>query len=284
MNNTKDQHWTTVVKPGTGWLNFNLREIWKYRDLILLFVRRDVVTIYKQTILGPLWILIQPLLTTIIFTVVFGNIAKISTEEIPPVLFYFSGIILWNYFADCLKTTSDTFKRNANLFGKVYFPRAVAPLSIVVSNLIKLGIQFLLFLAIYAYFIWQGFAPGFHLTLLAAPVLIFITALLSLGLGMIISSLTTKYRDLSFLIVFGVQLAMYASPVIYPLSEAPEKYHIYILANPMSSIIEAFRYMFLGAGSFNLIHLAYSTAFTLVVFLVGLAIFNRTERKFMDTV
>jgi lipopolysaccharide transport system permease protein len=280
----EEQGWTTVVKPRSNWFRLNLREIWKYRDLILLFVRRDVVTIYKQTILGPLWIIVQPLLTTLIFTVVFGNIANISTEEIPPLLFYFSGIILWNYFADCLKTTSDTFRKNANLFGKVYFPRAISPLSVTVSNLIKLGIQFLLFLAIYTYYIWAGFPSAFNIYLLAAPALIVITGFLSLGLGMIISSLTTKYRDLSFLIVFGIQLAMYASPVIYPLSEAPEKYHAYILANPMSAIIEAFRYMFLGAGSFNWIHLSYSFSFTIVIVLIGLVIFNKTEKTFMDTV
>jgi len=278
------QTWTLVVTPESEWFELNLSQIWRYRDLLLLFLKRDIVTIYKQTILGPLWFLIQPILTTLIFTVIFGNIAKISTEGMPPLLFYFSGIILWNYFADCIRKTSDTFKKNENIFGKVYFPRVIVPLSIIFSNLIKFLIQFLLFICIIIYFFYNGVSVNINYSILLLPVLIFITAILSLGCGMILSSLTTKYRDLNFLIGFGIQLAMYATPVIYPLSEAPLKYRVFILANPMSATIETFRYIFLGAGSFNIMNLSYSLFFSIVIFFLGLIIFNRTEKTFMDTV
>jgi len=284
MEDNKDMPWTLVVTPKSSWLNLNLKQIWKYRDLLSLFFRRDIVTVYKQTILGPLWFIVQPVLTTIIFTVIFGNVAKIPTDGLPPLLFYFSGIIIWNYFADCVRKTSDSFKKNENIFGKVYFPRVIVPLSTVLSNLIKFIIQFGLFLVFLFYYSFIIDLKSIGIEILLLPFLIFIVAGLSLGLGMITSSLTTKYRDLSFLISFGIQLAMYATPVIYPLSEAPEKYRLFILANPMSSIIETFRYIFLGKGSFDIFSLLYSLCFTVIILFFGLVIFNKTEKTFMDTV
>jgi len=284
MEDNKDMPWTLVVTPKSSWLNLNLKQIWRYRDLLILFLRRDIVTVYKQTILGPLWFIIQPVLTTLIFTVIFGNLAKISTDGVPPVLFYLSGIIVWNYFADCIRSTADSFKANENIFGKVYFPRVIVPLSTVLSNLVKFGIQFLLFLIVLLYFSSNLDVEQMGKKLLLFPFIIFLIAGLSLGVGMIISSLTTKYRDLSFLISFGIQLAMYATPVIYPLSEAPEKYKTFILANPMSAIVETFRHIFLGTGDLNFYNLFYSLSFTLIILFLGLIVFNRTEKTFMDTV
>jgi len=284
MEDNKDMPWTLVVTPKSSWLNLNLKQIWRYRDLLILFLRRDIVTVYKQTILGPLWFIIQPVLTTLIFTVIFGNLAKISTDGVPPVLFYLSGIIVWNYFADCIRSTADSFKANENIFGKVYFPRVIVPLSTVLSNLVKFGIQFLLFLIVLLYFSSNLHVEQMGMKLLLFPFIIFLIAGLSLGVGMIISSLTTKYRDLSFLISFGIQLAMYATPVIYPLSEAPEKYKTFILANPMSAIVETFRHIFLGTGDLNFYNLFYSLSFTLIILFLGLIVFNRTEKTFMDTV
>ena len=228
MKDSRSEPWSLVVTPKSQWFNLNLQEIWRYRDLLLLFLRRDVVTVYKQTILGPLWFIIQPVLTTIIFTVIFGNVAKIPTDGLPPLLFYLSGIIVWNYFSDCVRTTSDAFKKNQNIFGKVYFPRVIVPLSTVLSNLVKFGVQFFLFLGFLFYYSFQLELPSLGFSLLLFPLLVLIAAGLSLGFGMIISSLTTKYRDFTFLVSFGIQLAMYATPVIYPLSEAPEKYKILI--------------------------------------------------------
>lgn len=284
MEDNKDMPWTLVVTPKSSWLNLNLKQIWRYRDLLILFLRRDIVTVYKQTILGPLWFIIQPVLTTLIFTVIFGNLAKLSTDGVPPVLFYLSGIIVWNYFADCIRSTADSFKANENIFGKVYFPRVIVPLSTVLSNLVKFGIQFLLFLIVLLYFSSNLDVEQMGKKLLLFPFIIFLIAGLSLGVGMIISSLTTKYRDLSFLISFGIQLAMYATPVIYPLSEAPEKYKTFILANPMSAIVETFRHIFLGTGDLNFYNLFYSLSFTLIILFLGLIVFNRTEKTFMDTV
>jgi len=278
------EKWDVDIKPSTGLLDIKLKEIWSYRDLLLLLVRRDFVSVYKQTILGPIWFFIQPLLTTIIFTVVFGKIAKIPTDGVPPMLFYLTGITLWNYFADCVNATSDTFTKNASIFGKVYFPRIIVPVSVVCSNLIKFGIQFILLVGFWTYFFVQGGNFQLNINLLLLPYLILVMAGLGLGIGMIISSLTTKYRDLTFLISFGVQLLMYASPVIYPISSLPEKYKIFILANPMSSIIETFRYAALGTGSFNLLHLAYSSGVAIFVLFVGNIIFNQVEKSFMDTV
>jgi len=272
------------IKPKGKVFDLRLKEIWQYRDLLLLFVRRDFVSVYKQTILGPAWFFIQPLFTTIIYTFIFGNIANLPVDGLPHTLFYLAGITAWNYFANSLTVISDTFTKNANLFGKVYFPRAVTPLSIVISNLIQFGLQLILFLLVYAYYIIIGFDITPDWTLVLLPVLIFIMALMSLGLGMTISSMTTKYRDLKFLIKFGVQLLMYGSSVIYPLSEIPEKYQTLVMLNPMVGVIETFKYMFFGQGTFSWGMIAYSTLFSVVIFILGLAIFNKTEKNFMDTV
>lgn len=276
--------WNITIEPRRSLWDLRLGQIWRYRDLLVLFVRRDFVAAYKQTILGPIWFFIQPLLTTLTFTIIFGRIAGLSTDGIPQVLFYMAGITLWNYFAECFKTTADTFTANANLFGKVYFPRLVVPLSIVVSNLFKFGIQFTLFLLFFFYFLFTDTAVEPNLTLLLIPFIVMLMALLGLGFGLIFSSLTTKYRDLKFLLQFGVQLLMYATPVIYPLSSIEGKYRLLILANPIAPLIETFKHAFTGAGVFEPLHLLYSLGFTVVVCLIGVLIFNKVEQSFMDTV
>jgi len=250
--NLSEDYWETDIQPKSGMFEINLKELLQYRDLLLMFVKRDIITVYKQTILGPIWYVVQPILTTAIFIIVFGNIAKISTDGMPQVIFYFSGIVIWNYFAESFITTSDTFKVNEAIFGKVYFPRLVVPLSKIVSGLIKFGIQFVFFLIIYSYFIITGsdIQPNIHLLIL--PFLVVLMAGLGLGWGMIFSSLTAKYRDLIFLTQFGVQLLMYASPIIYPVSTIPDKYQLLILSNPISPIVEAFRFSLLGVGFFQL--------------------------------
>src|SRR5512136_547355 len=259
-------HWDLVIRPHRRLLDLKLGELWRYRDLVMLFVRRDFVALYKQTILGPLWYLVQPLLTTITFTIVFGNIAKLPTDGLPQFLFYMSGTVIWTYFATCLTKTSETFVQNSQLFGKVYFPRLAVPVSILISNLITFLIQFLLFLGFVAYFILRGTSIQVNWAWIAlSPILLLMMAGLGLGLGIIISSLTTKYRDLRFLVQFGVQLLMYATPVILPISSFPERFRWIILANPMTPIVEAFRYAFLGAGTVSLPNLAYSFGFMLVV-------------------
>ena len=272
------------INPRDKLLDLRLKDIWIYRDLLMLFVRRDFVAYYKQTVLGPAWFFIQPLLTTIVFTIIFGNIAKLSTDGLPPIIFYLAGVTAWNYFAECLKKTSDTFTLNANIFGKVYFPRAVMPLSITVSTLITFGIQFVLFLGFLFYFIFTGANINPNWYILTFPILIVTMGIMGLSFGLWLSAMTSKYRDFKFLVAFGVQLLMYATPVIYPISQIPEKYKWIILANPMTSIIETFRFAFLGAGNMSWIGLAYSVGFTIVLFLSGLIIFNRTEKNFMDTV
>ena len=284
--NTKEREekWDTVIKPQSNIFDLQLKEVWRYKDLLLLFVRRDYVTFYKQTILGPIWFFLQPILTTIIFTFVFGTVAGISTNGVPPVLFYLSGIVLWNYFAECVNNTSNVFIKNAEIFGKVYFPRIIMPMSIVVSNMMRLGVQLLLFLAVYLFYVWQGSELQVTPMVALFPLLLFIMAGLGLGIGMIISSLTTKYRDLTFLITFGVQLAMYASPVIYPISSLPDKYRFLIVLNPMSSVIETFRYGFFGQGTFNWIYFGYSLSVTLLVIIGGAVVFNKVQRSFLDTV
>lgn len=279
-----EQNWDLVIKPQSSLFDLELKEVWRYRDLLLLFVRRDFVTFYKQTVLGPIWFFLQPVLTTIIFTFVFGRVAKLSTDGIPHVVFYLSGIVLWNYFAECINKTSNIFITNANIFGKVYFPRVVMPLSIVLSNMMKFGVQFLLFIGVWIYYMAQGAAIEPNGYALLFPLLLLLMAGLGLGLGMIISSMTTKYRDLTFLITFGVQLAMYASPVIYPLSTLKGEFRYLILANPMSAIIETFRFGFLGEGTFSWLSLGYSTLFCLLVMYFGTLIFNKVQRSFMDTV
>jgi lipopolysaccharide transport system permease protein len=280
----KEEHWDLTIKPQTHWYDLRIKEIFKYKDLLLLFVKRDFISIYKQTILGPLWFFIQPIITAITFTVIFGSLAKISTDGLPQILFYMCGITLWNYFADTLTKTADTFSSNVNIFGKVYFPRMIVPLSVVVSNLIKLGIQFLLFLCIWIYYLIQTDLIHPNKMLVLIPYLIILIGFMALSFGIIISSLTTKYRDLKFLVTFGIQLMMYASPIVYPLSIVPEKYKWIIIANPVTSIIESFKYAFLGVGEFNWFYLGYSTLFTIVLFMIGLVIFHRVEKSFMDTV
>ena len=280
-----EDNWTMTIEPQRSLLDLRLGELWHYRDLMLLFVRRDFVSVYKQTILGPLWYLIQPLLTTITFTFIFGRIASLPTDGLPQFLFYMSGTVVWSYFASCLTKTSETFVQNANLFGKVYFPRLAVPVSILISNLITFLIQFAMFLVFVLYFVWRGTSIQFNWFWIAlSPVLILMMAGLGLGFGIIISSLTTKYRDLRFLVTFGVSLLMYATPVIYPVSSIPERFQWLILANPMTPIVEAFRYAFLGAGTVDIKHLLYSFAFMLIVVFLGSVIFNRVEQTFMDTV
>lgn len=276
--------WTEIIEPQAHLLDVKLHELWRYRDLLVMLVRRDFVATYKQTILGPIWFFIQPLLTTVTYMLIFGNIAKISTDGLPMAVFYLAGITIWNYYADSLNKTATVFKDNATIFGKVYFPRLIMPLSIVVSNLVRLGIQLSLFLLIWGYYLIVGANLHPNLYLLLVPVVVLLMALQALGLGMIISALTTKYRDLIFLLTFGVQLLMYATPVIYPLSALPKKYALLIHANPLSEPVELFRYAFTGSGQVSGAGLAYSVACTLVMLALGVLIFNRVERKFMDTV
>lgn len=279
-----DDDWSLEITASGGLLSIPFAEIWHYRDLLLLLVHRDFVSLYKQTILGPLWFLIQPVMTTIVFTVVFGRIAGLSTDGVPQVLFYMSGIVCWSYFSECLTKTSETFTTNANIFGKVYFPRVIIPLSVIVSNLLRFGVQFLLFLGFCLWFAMRGTAIHWTWAILLSPFLIVLMGLLSLGLGMIVSSLTTKYRDLRFLLQFAVQLLMYATPVIYPVSSVPEQYRSLMMSNPMSAIIESFRFAYLGSGTLDLMQLAYSTVVSLAILVAGVVIFNRVEKTFMDSV
>jgi lipopolysaccharide transport system permease protein len=275
--------WTEIIEPRTSLWKLNLRELWEYRDLLWMWVKRDFAATYKQTALGPLWFFIQPLLTTIMFVIVFGRFAKLSTDGLPQILFYLSGITIWNYFAESLTRTATVFKDNANIFGKVYFPRLVIPVSIVVSNLAKFAIQFLLFAALLVYYWAKGvITPGWQVALL--PVLLMLMAGFALGAGMLISAMTTRYRDLIFLLTFGVQLFMYATPVIYPLSSLDEKYRSIAALNPLSPVVETFRYAFLGSGTFSFASLGYSAICMLVLLVVGVLVFNKVEKTFMDTV
>ena len=281
----ENETWDMVIQPQRSLFDLRLGELWRYRDLVTLFVRRDFVATYKQTILGPLWYLIQPLLTTITFTFIFGNIANLPTDGLPQFLFYMSGTVVWSYFAACITKTSETFVQNAHLFGKVYFPRMAVPVSILASNLITFLIQFAMLLVFVGFFAARGTSIQLNwLWIALSPVLVLMMAGLGLGFGIIISSLTTKYRDLRFLVQFGVQLLMYATPVIYPASSIPENYRWLIMANPMTSIVEAFRYAFLGVGTVNLAQLLYSFGFMVMVVFWGSVIFNRVEQTFLDTV
>lgn len=280
-----DEKWDMIIQPKTGLFDINLKEIWHYRDLMILFVRRDFVAQYKQTILGPLWHFIQPVFTTLMFLIVFFKIANIPTDGIPPILFYMSGITIWNYFSSCLTSTSNTFLANAGIFGKVYFPRLIMPMSTVLSNIVKFGIQFLLLIMMMGYYAIKGlsFHVGFNTLLI--PVLVLMMAGLGLGLGIIISSLTTKYRDLNVLIGFAVQLLMYATPVAYPLSFLKNKsYAAWIQWNPLTPIVEAFRYSLFCKGDFTVLSIGYSAIVILMVLVIGLLSFNKVEKSFMDTV
>jgi lipopolysaccharide transport system permease protein len=278
------QEWDLVIRPKTGWFDLHLSDLLRYHDLTMMFVWRDFIAQYKQTILGPIWYLIQPLFTTLLFTLIFGHVAKLPTDKLPPVLFYLAGITCWNYFAECLNRTSGTFITNASIFGKVYFPRLCVPVSVVISNIIKFAIQFGLFLVFMAYYYAKGTYFHPNALMLLTPVLVVIMAVLGLGMGIIISSLTIKYRDLQVLVTFGVQLLMYATPVIYPLSMVSEKHRWLMLANPMTALVETFRYAFLGSGTLNYLNLLYSGVIALVILFAGILLFNHVERTFMDTV
>ena len=284
MNNSTNLH-HTHIEPKSGWFDINLREIWKYRDLIWLFTKRNFILIYKQTLLGPAWIILQPLLSTLIYTVVFGGIAGISTDGLPKLLFYLSGTAVWGYFSACLSKTASTFTANSRVYGKVYFPRLVSPISTVLSAAFNFLIQFSLFLLIWTYFILRGAITPNYIAILALPLILIFLGMLGLGFGIIISSLTTKYRDLSMLVTFGVQLWMYITPVVYPMSTIEDGLlHTLIMLNPVTSAMEAFRYIFLGVGQTDLFYWCISAAVMLVVSLLGILIFNRVEKTFMDTI
>jgi lipopolysaccharide transport system permease protein len=283
-NQVENEDWTEVIGSQTRWFSINWSEIWGYKDLLYMLVKRDFVTFYKQTILGPLWFIFQPIIMTFTYVIIFGNIAGISTDGVPQFLFYLSGITLWSYFSESLNKVSTVFKDNSNMFGKVYFPRLIMPMSIVVSGLIKLGIQFGIFLIVFAYYLVIKGNVHPNLWALASPLLIFLLALQSLGLGMIISSLTTKYKDLVFLVTFGIQLFMFLTPVIYPTSILPANFKFIFELNPLSGIFECFRYGFLGSGAFQPFMLVYSSLSAGVIFLIGTIIYNKVEKDFMDTV
>jgi len=276
--------WTTIIKPRSGWLELKIGELFHYRDLIMLFVKRDFVAIYKQTILGPIWFIIQPIFSTLAFTLIFGNVAKIPTDSIPHALFYLSGIICWNYFSSCLIKTSDTFIANSYIFGKVYFPRLTVPISIIITNLITFLIQFILFIGVFLYYYYTQ--PNIHpnVGIVFLPFLIMQIALLGLGFGIIISSLTTRYRDFNYLLGFGIQLWMYGTPIVYPLTEIPDKWKLLFILNPMTAIVETFRYSFIGKGGVSALYLIISVIMTIILLIIGLLLFSRVEKNFMDTV
>ncbi|MDR7372336.1 ABC transporter permease [Flavobacterium aquidurense] len=288
MNTTDNSNdWLFEITPKNKFFSLNLNEVWQYRDLLLLFVKRDIITAYKQTVLGPLWYLIQPLFTSITFTIIFNSVAGIDTGTVPPFLFNLAGITVWNYFTACLTGTSDTFKANAAIFGKVYFPRIITPLSVVISNLIKFGIQLFIFVVFYLFYYIKGTALSLNSTILFFPFLVMLMGILGLGLGMLISSLVTKYRDFSYLLGFGIQLLMYLSAVMYPMELIKQKLPQYgwlVQYNPLAYLIETGRYMLLDVGEISVLGLCYTFGVTLTVFFIGLLIFNKTEKSFIDTV
>ena len=281
--NTTVEQWDSVIESRHSLFDINLKELWHYRDLLVLFVRRDFVTVYKQTILGPLWFFIQPLLTTITFTIIFGNVAQLSTDGAPKVVFYMAGITLWGYFSTCLTTVSGVFNANAGIFGKVYFPRLIMPLTIVISNLMKFGVQFLLFVCFVGYFTLQNQIHP-NSWILLTPLIIVLMALISMGIGLILSSMTTKYKDLNQLIGFGVQLFMYATPVIYPSSSVPSTYQWVVELNPLVGLFDYMRFAYLGVGEFTILDLVYPSLFLIVILAIGVLVFNKTQKTFMDTV
>jgi lipopolysaccharide transport system permease protein len=278
------EEWTTTIDSAHGWYVPDLRGLWAYRDLVLLFVRRDFVAVYKQSLLGPLWFVLQPLMTTLVFTVVFGHIAAIPTDGLAPFLFYFAGVVCWQYFAANLTRTSDTFAANAGIFGKVYFPRLVTPASVVISNLVQFGIQFGVLTCVLIWFMAHGAPVHPTASVVLLPLLLLQIAALGLGVGLVVSALTTRYRDLTYLIGFGMQLWMYATPIVYPISQIPERWEWLVYLNPMASMVQAFRYMMLGAGDVPFYAIALSTLVTVIVLALGLALFSRVERTFMDTI
>ena len=278
------KEWDFVIKPSKRWLDFDFNEIFRNRDLIYLFIKRDFVVFYKQTILGPLWYIIQPLVNTVIFTIIFSNLAKISTDGMPPFLFYLSGTITWGYFASCLNAISNTFIKNAGLFGKVYFPRLSIPIADTIFSLVQFAIQFLIFIGFYIYFIFHGFEAKINYLIVLFPILLLQMALLGLGFGILISSLTTKYRDLTFAMSFGVQIWMYITPVVYPLSLIPDDYKLFVLLNPMTSVVELFKSIFFNTNSISIFDFTVSFIVTLIIFCLGFFRFVKTERNFIDTV
>jgi len=280
----EEQQWDMVIKPKTGWFDLELKELWRYRDLIAMFVKRDFVTLYKQTILGPLWYIIQPLFTTVVFTIIFGRVAQISTDSLPPFLFYMAGNVMWGYFSTSLTATSNTFNTNAAIFGKVYFPRLTVPLATVIVNFLQFVIQLALFLGFYFYFMMKGAAINPTIWIVGLPVLLLQMALLSFGLGVLLSSMTTKYKDLRFAMAFLVQLWMYATPVVYPLSQIPDWLLPYYVLNPMVALVESFRYMFLGTSAVQWSQIGISWLITLLLVFAGVVLFSRIEKTFMDTV
>lgn len=283
QKNTTAEQWDSVIESRHSLFDINLKELWHYRDLLVLFVRRDFVTVYKQTILGPLWFFIQPLLTTITFTIIFGNVAQLSTDGAPKIVFYMAGITLWGYFSTCLTTVSGVFNANAGIFGKVYFPRLIMPLTIVISNLMKFGVQFLLFICFVIYFTLQNQIQPNNWIMLT-PLIIVVMALISMGIGLILSSMTTKYKDLNQLIGFGVQLFMYATPVIYPSSSVPLDYQWVVELNPLVGLFDYMRFAYLGVGEFTILDLVYPSIFSIVILAIGVLVFNKTQKTFMDTV
>lgn len=287
MNIAKDDEWDIVIKPKEKGIHLHLKEVWKYKDLLYLYVKRDFISAYKQTILGPLWFFIQPIFSTLIYTLVFGGIAQISTDGLPPMLFYMSGVLCWNFFSDCLGRSSGTFSGNAGVFSKVYFPRLVVPIAGLTSAILKMFIQLLLFFSIYIYFLIKGSPIGVNSYVLLFPLLIVLMAGIGFGVGIIISSVTIKYRDLNILFSFAIGLAMYITPIIYPLSAIPAKYESFkwiIQLNPLSSVVEAFRFGMLGTGELSWGGLLYSSVFTLIIVLIGIITFNKVERRFIDIV
>ena len=283
MSDSKDQQWTETIESNHSLFDLNLKEVWRYRDLAYMFVKRDFISSFKQTILGPIWFFINPIFTTVVYMVVFGNIAKLSTDGAPKILFYLAGITLWNYFSTCLTATSNVFTTNASIFGKVYFPRLIMPISIVLSNLMRFGVQMGLFLIVFFYYLYQGeVQPNWWI--LATPLLIVLMAVFALGMGMIFSSLTTKYRDLQMLLTFGISLYMYATPVIYPASSLKGIFKTIAFYNPLTGIFECFKYAWLGVGDFSSTMLLISTFIIFLIFAVGTVIFNKVEKGFMDTV
>ncbi|EOQ88343.1 ABC-2 type transporter [Leptospira yanagawae serovar Saopaulo str. Sao Paulo = ATCC 700523] len=281
------EEWSLIISPKRKWNSFSFSEIFRYRDLLFLFVRRDIISIYKQTILGPVWFFVQPILTSFTFAVIFGKVAGIETDGIPNFLFYLSGITIWNYFSDTLLKTSDTFVGNASIFGKVYFPRLLVPISIAMSNLVKFFIQFFLLICVMVFYFFNGTKINLNSLLILIPYLILLMGAIGLGFGIIISSLTTKYRDLKFLVNFGIQLLMYCSPIVYPLSIVEKNFpnfKIIFLLNPITSLIEGFRFILLGVGTFNWYYLLGCSCFTVILLLIAALIFNRVEKSFIDNV
>lgn len=285
MKQQTTENWDIIIEPKSNWFDLKIIEVWKFRDLIFMFVKRDFIAQYKQTILGPIWFLIQPLMVTLTYVIIFGGVANLSTDGQPKILFYMSGVLFWNYFSTSFMRTSETFSANAGMFGKVYFPRLTVPIASVCSSFISFFIQFALLLVILIIEIINGFQPNWNYALLLLPVLMVLMAAQALGFGIIISSMTTKYRDLKYVVTFGVQLLMYATPVVYPLSAVTDtRLQLLLKLNPMTSIIETFRYALLGSGMFQVESLIYSACMSIVVLIFGVAIFNKVEKTFMDTI